>query len=667
MARAAERAAILLCTACLVIGARAQGLAERRISVQAERAPLGTVLSLIAREGGFRLSYNAAAVPADSLVSLHAQDWTVQRALRAVLPPQLPWKEGGQHLIITAAPGRRQRFEAAGVIVDAATGASVAGATVFEMRRSNAVATGTDGGFRLPLSGELERTPLLVARNGYQDTVVFVERGTPVRLGLRPVPGIDPMDPICHFDRCGVEELGAARLLIPASRVQLAENMGYAERRAIQLSLVPGVSTNGTIAGAVVNEVSVNVLAGYARGLDGLELGGGINLLSHDMKGLQVAGMGNLVGGTVRGVQLAGGVNHSMRAMKGLQVAGLGNTVWDTLTGAQVSGAVNVVKRGMSGTQVSGAVNVAIGDMDGVQVSGAVNAVTGTVNKAQVSGALNYAGAVQGGQVCGGVNIAKGEVGGGQVGFGANYAANVTGGQFSFGANVVPGTVAKGQVGFGLNYAGDVTGGQFGFGLNLVPGTLQGAQVGVLNIAKRVIGSQVGIINLSDSIAGCAVGVLSISRKGYHRFDAVTTDVMPLSLHIRTGTRAFHNILGYSPPLTNDDRWGFLYGFGFEPRFTPAFFLNVDLTGEQIVEHGDWLDAVNILGRFSLTPGVLIAQRIAVSAGPVANALVTDWFDPETGVPFSAVPPADTAYEEEFGDVRVNGWLGWKASVGVRF
>lgn len=659
---------------------------------------MGTALALIAKQGGFRLSYNAAAVPADSIITLHAQDWTVQRALRSVLPAGLPWKESGNHLIITAVPGRKQRFELAGAVTDGASGAPVAGATVFELRKSNAVGTDAAGAFRIALSGELERTPLLIARSGYQDTVVFVERGGAARVALRPIPPVERIDPICHFDRCGVEDLGTARLLVPQAKVQLAGNLGFAERRPIQLSLLPGASTNGPIAGAVVNEVSVNILAGYARGLEGLEIGGGANLLSRDMRGLQVAGVGNLVGGTVRGVQLAGGVNHSMRAMKGLQVAGFSNTVWDTLTGVQVAGGVNLVKRGMTGTQVSGAANAAIGDLDGVQVSGGANVATGVVNKAQVSGALNYARAVQGAQVSGGVNIAPGAVGGGQVGlaanyagsvsggqvsFGANvvpgevsggqvgfalnYAGSVTGGQFSFGANVVPGAVSKGQVGFGLNYAGNVKGGQFSFGLNVVPGTVEGGQVGAINFGRRVHGGQVGFINLSDTLAGGAVGLLTISLKGYHRLDVVSSDVMPMSVQLRTGTRAFHNILGYSPPVTPDGRWGLLYGFGFEPRFSRTLFLNIDLTAEQIVEQRAWVDAVNILGRFSLVPGVLIRDRIAVTAGPVANVLITNWRDAFTGEYRSALPPADPAYTHRIEELRLSAWLGWKLGVGVWF
>ncbi|MCW5898392.1 MAG: hypothetical protein KIT10_03895 [Flavobacteriales bacterium] len=629
---------------------------------------LSSALSLIAREGSFRLSYNAAAVPGDSSVTIHADDERVDLVLKRLLPAGLRWKESGGHLIITGAAGRKRKFTASGHVTDARTNAPIAGATVFETGRTSVATTDDRGAFHIPLTGDLERTPLLVARHGYRDTIVHVPREGPVlRIALRPLEDLERIATICAFERCAVEDLGMTRLLVPVARMDQAANLDLTERRTFQLSLIPSVSTNGPLAGTMVNRFSVNIIGGYAAGVEGVEVGGGFNMLRDDMKGLQVGGLANLVGGHTRGVQIGGAINHSMRSLEGLQLAGLANTVWDTLTGWQVAGGVNVVKRGMSGTQVSGTGNVSLGDLDGVQITGGVNVAQGAVDKAQVAGAVNYAHSVRGGQVAGGVNVVLGDVGGGQVGFGANYARSVSGGQFSFGANVVPDSVSGGQVGFGLNYAGHVTGGQFSFGANVVPGTASGGQVGALNFARRALGGQVGFINLSDTLAGGAVGLLTISLKGYHRFDLVTGDVMPLSLHIRTGTRPFHNILGYSPPVSADERWGFLYGIGFEPRFGEHFFANIDITAEQVVEQRAWVDAWNVLGRIGLTPGWRFSDRFFLFAGPVFNLLATDWRDAETGDYLSALPPAAPPYQQRSGTTMVHGWWGWKAGAGVRF
>jgi len=678
----------------------AQGpILQRRITVHAENVRLSTALGNISKDGAFKLSYNAAVVPADSTVTIHAVGKKVEEVLKDLLPPNLQWKESGGHLIITASAGKKQKFTSTGSVVDASTGGPIVQATVLEARRSNSAVTDDRGAFSVSLSGELDRTPMLVARHGYGDTVVYVDRnGSAGRIALKPLDELERLRPICEFERCGVEDLGMTRLLVSSSRMEQSANLDFTERRPFQLSLVPTVSTNGPIAGSVVNQLSINILGGYARGVEGVEIGGGFNMLSEDMTGLQVSGLANLVGGHTRGVQFSGGINHSMRSLEGLQLAGIGNTVWDTLSGWQVAGGINVVKRGMTGTQVSGLGNVSLGDLDGVQVSGGINITHGEVKKAQVAAAINYAQSVKGGQVAAGLNVALDSVGGGQVGFGANYArnvsggqvsfganvapghvsggqvgfglnyaGNVTGGQFSFGANIVPGIVDAGQVGFGLNYAGNVTGGQFSFGANIVPGTVNGGQVGALNFARRAYGGQVGVINLSDTLSGFAIGFLTISLKGYHRVDLTTSDVMPLSIQVRTGTRGFHNILGYSPSVTPGERWGFLYGIGTEPHIGKNGFLNIDLTGEQVVEQREWVDAVNILGRFSVSYGVNITEHVTLSAGPVLNTLFSDWRDHGTGVYLSALPPAEPPLQWRSGWTAISGWYGWKAAVGLRF
>lgn len=413
--------------------AQSDPILQRRVTIHAEQVRLAKALDLIAKDGAFKLSYNAAVVPADSIVSLHAEDEAVDRVLRRLLPEGLRWKASGAHLIISGEAGRKQRFTSNGTVVDATNGRPIARATVLEVQRGNAANTDDRGAFRITLAGDLERTPLRIARHGYHDTVLYVARSSAIgRIALRRVDEMERLEPICQFDRCGVEDLGMARLMVPSARMDQAANLALEERVPVQLSLIPTVSTNGPLAGSMVNRISINILGGYARGVEGVEVGGGINLLSEDMTGMQVGGLANLVGGHTRGVQVSGGINHSMRSLEGLQLAGLANTVWDTLSGLQLTGGINVVKRGMTGVQVSGCGNVSLGDLDGVQVTGGVNVAHGQVNKAQVAGALNYAKGVRGGQATVGLNIALDSVGGGQVAFGANFARYVSGGQVAF-------------------------------------------------------------------------------------------------------------------------------------------------------------------------------------------------------------------------------------------
>lgn len=633
---AVERRTVLLPAAFLLaFTLHAQSILQRHVEVHADRVPLGEALALVAHDGHFKLSYNAALVPADSIVSVSV-DHTVAAALRMLLPARVQWKESGEHIILQEAAGEEARFTARGTVLDAISGGPVVRASVYEVQASTAARTANDGSFALEVSGMRERTALLVAKAGYRDTVVFVGRdGLAGRVTLRPREKLEYLEPRCVSDRCVVEDLGVARLLVPTAQMETAENLALVERREVQASLLPGIGTNKEISGAVVNHVSFNVIGGYARGLEGFELGGCFNMERRDVRGVQIAGAANLVGGDTKGLQLAGGLNHTMRSLQGVQVAGFGNIVWDTLVGAQISGGANVVKGRMRGAQISGGSNVALQDVDGLQVGGGMNVCVRDVHRTQIAGAFNY-------------------------------GRNVGGVQFACAGNVAIGSVGGGQVGLGFNYARSVTGGQVSVGINAVSDTVRGGQVGALNFARVAQGGQVGILNFSDTITGTSVGLLSIALHGYHRIDVSHTNVLPLTFTFRTGTRYFYNLISWSAPVEASERWGFGYGFGTEPRLGKRTFLNIELSGEQVVEQAEWVDAVNILGRFGVAFGVDLAKHWLISAGPSFDLLVSDWRAAD-GLYRSHLPPSDLVLSGRNRDAQLSGWWGFRAGLGVRF
>jgi hypothetical protein len=592
---------------------------------------------MIASDGHFKLSYNAAMLNGDSLVSVDANA-SAGDALRSLVGDGVRLVESGEHVIMVDGEEAGRSFRLEGLVVDGETGGAIARASVYGLRDRNSTSTDRKGGFSIDVGAQHGRAAVLIARAGYNDTIVYADKGTLLRaIMLMPREKLAYMEPRCAYDRCAVEDLGAARLLVSNERLDAAGNLSLSETRPVQFSVWPGIGTNGKVSGAFVNNVSVNLLGGYAKGVQGVEFGAGVNIIRRDVKGVQFAAISNLVGGHTNGVQFAGAINHTMRSLNGLQIAGFGNTVWDTLTGAQIAGGVNVVKGGMRGTQISGAANITTQGCDGAQISGGFNVTVKEVRKTQVAGGVNYGRQVSGAQVAGGINVSIDQVGGWQVAGGVNYARQVTGGQIAAGINVVIDTV-------------------------------KGGQIGVLNFARVCAGGQVGILNFSDTITGTSVGLLSFAWRGYHRFDAVYTYELPLSLQLRTGTRAFHNILGYSPPVRSDGRWGFLYGFGFEPRVGRSAFFNIDLTGEQVVEGGQWVDAVNILGRLNLRYSFISDGCFSLTLGPVLNVLVSDWRDPDTGDHLSALPHSSLWGEWEIGDTRVSLWPGGiMAGAGVSF
>jgi hypothetical protein len=136
-----------------------------------------------------------------------------------------------------------------------------------------------------------------------------------------------------------------------------------------------------------VHNLSANFLAGYATGLDGLEIGLGLNIEREFACGVQITAVGNIVAGPVRGVQAAAGLNFAS-SLRGVQMGG-----------------VDIVAGPVQGVQM-GALDIA-GDVVGVQL-----------------GMLNIGGAVSGLQL-GAVNVATGPVKGVQIGL-VNYADRST-------------------------------------------------------------------------------------------------------------------------------------------------------------------------------------------------------------------------------------------------
>ncbi|MBP6697043.1 MAG: hypothetical protein KA175_05460, partial [Flavobacteriales bacterium] len=68
----AERILLTLSSALLFFGAEGQSLLKRPVDVHGHGIRLNEALAMVARDGGFKLSYNAAILPGDSLVSIDA-------------------------------------------------------------------------------------------------------------------------------------------------------------------------------------------------------------------------------------------------------------------------------------------------------------------------------------------------------------------------------------------------------------------------------------------------------------------------------------------------------------------------------------------------------------------------------------------------------------------
>jgi hypothetical protein len=181
--------------------------------------------------------------------------------------------------------------------------------------------------------------------------------------------------------------------------------------RTFQAGFITPLSSNGLDSWNVINQFSINLLAGYAGGINGVEFSGLGSVLQGNMRGAQFTGLGNIVLketkgaqfsglfniglGDTKAAQFAGLVNVNAGKFKGFQTSGLANINSDSTKGFQLTGLFNY-SPGLKVTQVSGFLNVVPGNNKGFQLAGFSNITSGRVSGTQVAGFFNYAGKLQG-------------------------------------------------------------------------------------------------------------------------------------------------------------------------------------------------------------------------------------------------------------------------------
>ena len=296
---------------------------------------------------------------------------------------------------------KKHPIKLSGSVKDAETGEVIQDATIYEVNQLDATLTNTRGEFDLTVKAKTDYLTFAISRENYQDTIIQVSSASDMSVSLKPIK----KERRSLSSRFEIETKKLVKFFTPDESRRNAKNVTMEEDRFFQFSLVPMVGTNGKLSGQIRNNLSVNLLAGYAYGVNGLELGGFYNIDRREMKGVQIGGFGNAVGGESNGVQLAGFLNTTKGYTNGVQAAGFLNVVTDDVKGVQASGFVNISKK-VEGVQATGYVNLATQEVRGVQASGFVN-LAKSINGAQATGFLNVAKEVDGAQITGFLNVTK--------------------------------------------------------------------------------------------------------------------------------------------------------------------------------------------------------------------------------------------------------------------
>jgi hypothetical protein len=635
--------ALTLCSATLVAQ---QNPLNREVTIAIDHKRLDDALDRVSKKGQFAYSYRTDLLRADSLVSIDAQEEQVRKITEQLLGPGYDLKAVGNHVVIrkahepplAEAPAIR-RIE--GFLIDAKTGEKIRFATVYDNASRQNTLSDPQGHYALDLPGHLHQAELNISRRGYFDTLIVVNpsRVAQLTVGLRPYPYAN--QPVASREPDLLEgelhdQLPLADWLVGQEQLQLVDNLdGPLHQFPVQISLLPRIGTNRLLSGAMENNFSLNILAGYANGVNGFEVGGLVNLDRQNVRGFQVAGLVNVVGGNVSGFQVAGLVNHVRGTVTGLQVGGILNYTPHPVKGMQVAGIANYSPGDVSHVQIGGLVNYARGNVGGFQIGGLVDYARGNVGGFQIGGLTNYsAGEVNGFQIGGLVNYAGGNVGGFQIGGITNYAR---------------GNVGRFQVGGIANVAkGNVNGFQIG---------------GIVNKAQVVNGFQIGLVNVADSVGGFCIGALNLIKKGYKVVEFSSNDVTQANLSYKAGRSQFYNILSVGYRF-GPEHFAVSYGGGLGTlQPLGPLTLSLEVTCNDVIEQGLGPGRMNMLLPVRMGLGLPIGSHLEIFAGAAHNLHITK---PQNSLgEFNSALGQNPIWRHDGRNTRVQGWVGYQGGIRV--
>lgn len=615
----------------------AQSPLERKVTLRLDNARLADALSALARQGDFSFSYASTLFDPDRRVDLVAANVPVRQVLDQLFRGSLQYKSRGNYVILRRSDEEPPRFYVlTGTVTDRRTGERLPQASVYDRRTLTATLTDASGAFRLRLPARSVQADLRVERQWYlpQSLVVRFPDETPRVVGLmpRPVPSPDPLRPLPlrpepDSARALFETAGLVRAFVPSEQQTLAATVSDTLRRPAQVSFLPYLGTNHRLSGSVINRFSLNVLAGYSGGVEGLEVGGLLNLVRGPVTGVQVAGFGNLVRGRMRAVQVGGFFNQNFGESRGPQIAGFLNSNWQDAEGVHVAGFLNFSRKNSRAVQVAGFANAVAGAMRGAQVAGFTNFNRGSNEGFQLAGFANLNGqSNRGAQLAGFANATLADNHGVQLAGFANFSGK----------------------------------------------TQRGWQIsGFLNVARTVLGGhQLGFINVADSSATAPVGFFSyVHQNGYHHLELSADELFPLNLTFRTGMRAFYTVFtaGFQPQFSGQNllwRTGFGLGRAWRLDRSGRWGLNSEVLAYDVSE-----TAAPAYGTDAYQLRLLVERDLgrnwSLTAGPTLNVYTRAEGEYRHAPSLAARIPTGLSWKTDHLFAQTTNWIG--GQVGVRW
>ncbi len=395
---------------------------ERPVTLHASNKTLAEIFSSISQQTNVVFSYTQTFNDQQRIV-FHCNKRPLRLVMQQLLEPSdCRFKVKGKFLILTCdEKSRSQNTLLNGYVYNALDSSRIEEASIYVKQTRYSVRSDKYGYFALSYTTKIPQLTVSFAKENYKDTSLILVNKRKQELSVFLYP-IEKKLPSKTTDTITVQK-DTFQLALKDTSIALVANTsdGFWNKfrkinanfrnisdtlfASTSVSLVPYISTNRLLSVNTVNKYSFNILMGYSKGVNLLEIAGLLNIDNGNVQYVQLAGLGNIVSGDVKGVQAAGLINSNGGKAQLVQLAGLFNRNKNHFRGVQTAGIGNYVKGKTSGVQVSGVFNKAT-LCKGVQLTGIIN-IADTLIGIQTSGIVNKTHYFKGMQLAGIVNKAN--------------------------------------------------------------------------------------------------------------------------------------------------------------------------------------------------------------------------------------------------------------------
>lgn len=393
---------------------------ERPVTLHASNKTLAEIFSSISQQTQVVFSY-AQTFNDQQRIVYHCNKRPLRIVLQQLLEPSdCRFKIKGKFLILTCDEKlHSSNLLLNGYVYNAIDSSRIEEASIYVKQTRHSVRSDKYGYFALSYTAKIPQLTVSFAKENFKDTSLILvnKRKQELSVFLYPIENKLPSKTINEIalnkDSFQLALKDTATLLSVRSdgfwnkfRTINANfrNISDTLFASTSISLVPYISTNHLLSVNTVNKYSFNILMGYSKGVNLLEIAGLLNIDNGNVQYVQLAGLGNIVSGDVKGVQAAGLINSNGGKAQLVQLAGLLNLNKNNFRGVQTAGIGNYVNGKTSGVQLSGVFNKAT-ICKGVQLTGIVN-IADTLIGLQTSGIVNKTHYFNGMQLAGIVNKA---------------------------------------------------------------------------------------------------------------------------------------------------------------------------------------------------------------------------------------------------------------------